>query len=260
MATKESLELTESIGGRRYYRIVRDGVLYRLPSVTTIISAMTDHSAIDEWRKRVGEEEADRISRFSANRGTCMHQKLEYWFTSGTADLNERLAEVNEKMASFVLENGYTKAELDCGNALFNSLMWCGFFERVGEVVSMEDTLHSLTCGGYAGRCDFIMRNREGECVLVDFKTAKRKKKKEWILNYYLQLGAYFVAYYQISRVKVHHAELWISVENDSPQLVYVSQEELVESAKSFLQLCKGYHERYDHLLVEKQQNKNNGN
>lgn len=251
MATKESLELTESISGRRYYNIVKDGKRYKLPSVTTVISAMTDHSAIDEWRKRVGEEEADRISRFSANRGTCMHQKLEYWFTSDIEDKGKRLADVNQKMHAFIAENGYTKEELDCGNGLFNSLMWCGFFERVAEVVGMEDTLYSLTCGGYAGRCDFIMKNHDGEYVLVDFKTARRRKKKEWILNYYLQLGAYFVAYYQLTHIKVHHAELWISVEQDTPQLVYVSEEELIENAKMFLRLCKGYHEQYDHLLTD---------
>lgn len=251
MATKESLELTESIDGRRYYNIVKDGKRYKLPSVTTVIGAMTDHTAIDEWRKRVGDEEADRISKFSANRGTCMHQKLEYWFTSDIEDKGKRLADVNQKMLGFVKENGYTKEELDCGNGLFNSLMWCGFFERVGEVVSMEDTLYSLTCGGYAGRCDFIMKNLEGEYVLVDFKTARRRKRKEWILNYYLQLGAYFVAYYQLTHIKVHHAELWISVEQDIPQLVYISEEELIENAKAFLRLCKQYHEQYDYLLLE---------
>ena len=251
MATKESLELTESIDNKRYYNIEKDGVLYKLPSVTTIIGAMTDHSSLDNWRKNIGEEEANRIMTFSANRGTCMHQKLEYWFTSDIENKKDRLLDVNKKMSAFVQENGYTTDELKCGNELFNSLMWCGFFERVKDVVSMEDTLYSLTCGGYAGRCDFVMKNHADEYVLVDFKTSKRRKRKEWLTGYYLQLGAYFVAYYQIFRIKVHHAELWIAVENDSPQLVYVEEKELVEYAKNFLSLCKQYHQQYDHLLIK---------
>lgn len=249
MATQESLELTESIDNKRYYNITKDAVVHKLPSVTTIIGAMTDNSSIEMWRKRVGEAEADRITRFSANRGTCMHQKLEYWFTSDIKDERKRMLDVNQKMDAFVRENSFTAEEYKCGNELFYSLMVCGFFDRVGRIVEMEDTLYSFTYGGYAGRVDCVYESITGDNVLLDFKTARHKKRRDWIQNYYYQLGAYFVAYYQMYKVKLDYAELWIAVENDSPQLVHVSQQELIESAKVFLNLVKAYHAKYDYLL-----------
>lgn len=180
-----------------------------------------------------------------------MHQKLEYWFTSDIEDRAERMADVNRRMAEFVAKEGYTEAELRVGEDLFNSLMVCGFFERVESIVEMEDTLYSFTCGGYAGRVDCVYRNAGGENVLLDFKTARRRKSREYIQNYYLQLGAYFVAYYQMHKVKLDHGELWIAVENDSPQLIYIDQSELIESAKQFLGLCKAYHQQYGHLVQQ---------
>ena len=79
MATKEALGKTEQINGRRYYN-VEEGTQY--PSVTTILGAFADQSGLDKWRKRVGEAEANRISKFSANRGTVMHQLCEYYILS----------------------------------------------------------------------------------------------------------------------------------------------------------------------------------
>ena len=221
MATAESLNLTETIDNKRYYNITdNDNMPHKLPSVTTILGAMTDHSALDDWRMRVGEAEADRISTFSANRGTCMHQKLEYWFTSDIQDVTARMSDVNRKMAEFIKENGYTEDELRCGDGLFNSLYICGFFKKVAEIVEMENTLFSLEQGGYAGRVDCVYKDNDGKLVLLDFKTSRRKKKREWISNYFMQLSAYWLAYYQMHNILLDRAELWIAVENDVPQCV----------------------------------------
>lgn len=256
MATNESLSITENIDNKRYYRIDKDGVLHKLPSVTTILGNMTDQSSLENWRKRIGYEEAERISRFSANRGTCMHQKLEFWFTSDIEDPKARLEDVNKKMAEFVKENGYTEDELRVGNQLFDKLYICGFFRRIDSIIEMEETLYSFDNGGYAGRVDCIYKNNSGENVLLDFKTAKHTKQKEWITNYLLQLSAYFNAYYQMTGIELDKAELWISCEIDPPQLVEISKEELKIWLKHFLRLVKGYHEKFDYLLEERKQEK----
>ena len=258
MATAESLNLTETIDNKRYYNITdNDNIRRKLPSVTTILGAMTDHSALDDWRTRVGEAEADRISTFSANRGTCMHQKLEYWFTSDIPDTTARIAAVNKKMAGFIKENGYTEEELRCGDGLFNSLYICGFFKKVAEIVEMENTLFSLEQGGYAGRVDCVYKDNDGKLVLLDFKTSRRKKKREWISNYFMQLSAYWLAYYQMHGVLLDRAELWIAVENDIPQCIEISREELKFWLRQFLGLVREYHAKYDYLLSGNEQEKN---
>ena len=105
MSTEQSLATTETINGKRYYNI-GDGKKY--PSVTTILGAMTDKSGIDKWRKRVGNEKADAISKFSSNRGTVMHQFCEYFLGSEKETVRERLIDAQTLIGPFVEENGFT--------------------------------------------------------------------------------------------------------------------------------------------------------
>ena len=67
-------------GSGRYYIVNESGLA--LPSVTTIISETSDKSGLDSWVNRVGQTEADRISKFSANRGTFMHTLHEKYLDS----------------------------------------------------------------------------------------------------------------------------------------------------------------------------------
>ena len=68
----ESLDRTDSPDGRRYLTL--DGNAY--PSVTTVLSILSEES-IAKWRKRVGEEEANRIGGRAAARGTAVHSLIE---------------------------------------------------------------------------------------------------------------------------------------------------------------------------------------
>ena len=47
-----------------------------VPSVTTVISATKDMTHLLAWKKRIGEQEAQRIATESANIGTVMHRSL----------------------------------------------------------------------------------------------------------------------------------------------------------------------------------------
>jgi genome maintenance exonuclease 1 len=239
MATAQSLTLTETINGKRYYVIGE----HKYPSVTTVLGSMTDSSGIDEWRQRVGEEEADRISKFSANRGTIMHQMIEYYLGSDLTSNRERLLESQKKIVEFVKEEGFTDEELEVGRRLFYSFYNNGLFDRISRVISIEETLHSHQMGGYAGRVDNIYENFLSHILILDFKTSRKAKKKEWIKNYFMQIAAYFLAYWEMHGVKPTGGEIWIAVENDEPQIFEVTWEDIKEYGKEFLSLVKKYHE-----------------
>ena len=68
--------------GRRY--LTPSGDAY--PSVTTILSQY-NKKAIMEWRERVGAEEANKISRLAANRGTRVHSLCEHYLLNDLSDL-----------------------------------------------------------------------------------------------------------------------------------------------------------------------------
>ena len=241
MATAESLSITQTINGKRYYIIEEN----KYPSVTTVLGAMTDSSGLDAWRKRVGEEEADRISKFSANRGTIMHQMIEYFLGSEKDSQKERLKEAQTLIIEFSKEEGFTEEELDMGRRLFYSFYNNGFFDKISKVISIEETLYSHQMGGYAGRVDNIYENAKAHLLILDFKTSRKRKKKDWIKNYFLQISAYFMAYWEMHGIKPHGGEIWIAVENDEPQIFEVTWEDIQEYGEEFLGMVKEYHKLY---------------
>jgi len=243
MATAESLATTETINGKRYYNI-GEGIKY--PSVTTILGAMTDKSGIDKWRKRVGEEKADAISRFSANRGTVMHQFCEYFLGSDKETQRERLIDAQTQIGTFVIDNGYTEEETNIGRKLFFNFYNSKCFDRIANVVSIEDTLFSPLMGGYAGRVDIIYENEKGHLVILDFKSSKKPKKEEWIENYKMQIAAYSLAYWEMNGRKPKGGEIWISNEADGfPQVFEMSFDDITKYGKMFLELVKEFHNKF---------------
>jgi len=243
MATAESLATTETINGKRYYNL-GEGIKY--PSVTTILGAMTDKSGIDKWRKRIGEEKADAISKFSANRGTVMHQLCEYFLGSDKETQRDRLMDAQTQIGTFVIDNGYTEEETTIGRKLFFNFYNSKCFDRIANVVSIEDTLFSPLMGGYAGRVDIIYENEKGHLVILDFKSSKKPKREDWIENYKMQIAAYSLAYWEMNKRKPKGGEIWISNEADGfPQVFEMTFDDITKYGKKFLNLVKEFHNKF---------------
>jgi len=144
-----------------------------VPSVTTILSATGDKTALIEWRKRVGEAEATRISTESAGLGTKVHNSLEKyilgeeWDTFGT----NFVSQMAKTMCNQMISQGLSK---------------------IDELYGVEVGL--IAQGLYAGTSDAIGL-WEGQEAIIDFKTAKKIKKREWIEDYFLQGVAYSLAH-----------------------------------------------------------------
>ena len=84
------------IKGKRHYQVKKDNdIIGTFPSVTTILSATSDKSGLVKWRKRVGEEEANRISTLSMNCGTVMHRLVEL-YKPLPGDKKEKLNQLKE--------------------------------------------------------------------------------------------------------------------------------------------------------------------
>ena len=67
----------ETIDGVRYYSVPGDeeGELMKLVSITSVTSHFNKEIFV-KWRKRVGNEEADRVTKAATGRGTDMHLSL----------------------------------------------------------------------------------------------------------------------------------------------------------------------------------------
>ena len=164
-----SLRRVQTKQGRQYVGEDQNPV----PSVTTILGDTGDKTALIAWRKRVGEAEATRISTESAGLGTKVHNALEKyilgeeWDTFGT--------NVVSQLAKTMTTNMINEA-----------------FTKVDELYGVEVGL--IAQGLYAGTADGIGMY-EGEEAIIDFKTAKKMKKREWIDDYFMQGCAYSLAH-----------------------------------------------------------------
>ena len=161
-----------NIKGSRHYQ-TPDG--QPLPSVTTVLSALADKSAIFEWRKRVGNEEADRIMRLATGIGTQVHLHLEKYILEedrpGGTNLIHQMA---HSLSDIVIEKGLS---------------------NIDEVWGTEVPLYYP--GLYAGTADCI-GVWKGRPAMIDFKTTRKPKKREWIDDYFLQCAAYAEAHNQL--------------------------------------------------------------
>ena len=162
----------EKIDGLRHYSI--DGSSERLPSVTTILGqtkTKRDREALENWKRRVGEIEADRVRDEAANRGTAMHKYLEN-LIRGTRSLDlTTIGQDAQRMAEIIVEKGLN----DCSN-----------------VYGIEAVLYYP--GLYAGSCDLIA-SYNGKLAIIDFKQTNKPKQREWIGDYFLQMAAYGMAH-----------------------------------------------------------------
>jgi len=162
--------------GKRVY-LTPDGK--KVPSVTTVLSATQPEDkkqALNEWRKRVGIENAQKITTEAANRGTRMHTYLEHYVKTG--EMKDRGSNpfgwASHAMAETVIKTGLSK---------------------VNEIWGVEIPLYFPKL--YAGTTDGVGIHL-GEEAILDYKQTNKPKKREWIDDYFLQLAAYALAHNEV--------------------------------------------------------------
>ena len=158
------------IEGNRHYDVSNEV----LPSVTTIISLTQSEEkkqSLEQWRKRVGEQEAENIKNTSATRGTLMHSFLEYYVRGEKLLDTTDEGKVASGMGQVIIDQGLKDMEEVWGSEV--TLFYPGLYAGSTDL-----------CGVYGGRES-----------IVDFKQTNKPKRREWIEDYFIQLGAYAMAH-----------------------------------------------------------------
>lgn len=180
-------------GSRRY--TTPDGKIY--PSVTTVLGFNKDKTKLFEWRKRVGEEEANRIVKKSAGRGTKLHSVCESYLLNEMNDLKIRTMMPDVK--DFFLQ---LKPHID---------------ENVGKVYGLEQALYSNRLR-IAGRTDCIAE-WNGKLSIVDYKNSIKEKKEDHIQDYFIQCTAYAEMFGEITGMPIEQIVVAIANEEGNPQI-----------------------------------------
>lgn len=205
---------TETINGKRYY-VTPEGKKY--PSVTTV-SGFSTAKKIKEWRKRVGEEKANKISTQAATRGTAVHKLCEDYINNDV-DYKEKHMPVNIQAFNSI------KPIID---------------KHIDNVVMQECPLFSdyLEVGG---RVDCIAE-WDGKLSVIDFKTSRKTKKKEWIHNYFMQESAYCVMFEERTGLPIKQIVTIITVDNEEPQVFIEDRDNYIWD---FIDIRKHYRNVY---------------
>jgi genome maintenance exonuclease 1 len=210
------------INSKRYYRMVDFPNVppnLILPSVTTVASACAPVGkimALINWRKRVGDEEANRRTRLATDRGTWLHGVLEDLWNG--EDFTYHLERCPEFAPYFQAVEGFV-------NEVRNPMLVesaVGWFSPELEI-------------GFSGTFDMLACMENGAIALVDWKTSYKKKSNSQLADYKMQLGSYTMALEQMYGIEIEKAYCVIAVydpESDKKkselQLIELDQNELV--------------------------------
>ena len=176
----------ETIDGVRYYKVPDADEFIKLVSITSVTSHRNRQFFAD-WRKKVGEEKANRITKRATSRGTDMHTLTEYYLK------NEELPEV-QPISNFLFKISKEKLNL------------------INNIYALEGSLYSKQLG-VAGTVDCIAEY-DGELAIIDFKTSAKPKPREWIEHYFVQCMAYGCMLYELTGISVKKLVIIMACEN----------------------------------------------
>jgi len=212
------------IQGKRHYDI--SSTQTKLPSVTTIISATQSdekRQSLAAWRARLGSQQADRVRDIAALRGTAMHTFLEaYVRGTGHKDLTS-VGKEAEPMAQKIIEAGLGDLE---------------------EIWGSEVTLYYPDL--YAGATD-VVGIYNGRESIIDFKQTNKPKRREWIEDYFIQLGAYAMAHNYVYQTKIQSGIILMCSKDKFFQKFEVSDNEFVGYQHAFLRKVDEYYRNCTH-------------
>jgi ATP-dependent exoDNAse (exonuclease V) beta subunit len=189
--TTDGVRLYETPSGRAY------------PSVTTVTSLLK-RKFIQEWRERVGEEEANKISSQAARRGTRVHSLCENYLS-------------NLQVTPNYLDNEMWQTITPC-------------LDRINNIHALETKLYSDHLE-VAGTVDCIAEF-DGNLSVIDFKTSRRIKEHKDIHDYYMQCSAYAVAFEELTNLPVSQIVIIMAVEDHDPLLFFEKRDDWINQFK----------------------------
>lgn len=210
------LERVDAATGRVYYHGST-----AMPSVTRILSATKDSTALDAWVERVGQEMADRIKNQAAWVGTQMHKVLECVLTRDPLHLHIDELSLRGYEMAFRMVNSY--------------------FANIQEVWGAEVALYYPN--RYAGTTDLVGVYR-GQPAIVDFKQSIKPKRRQYIEDYFHQLAAYAIAHDEVHGTDIQFGAVLIAVQDGTTQEFTTTGDEFSQYKKGWMKRLEQYEKK----------------
>jgi genome maintenance exonuclease 1 len=184
-------QINDPVTRKRVY-LTPDGD--KTPSVTTILSATKDMTALNEWRDRIGHDKAQQITTEAASVGTAMHANLERFLCGMERQPGNNPVHVKANaMAEVIITNGLV---------------------HLDEVWAMEQSLYFP--GLYSGTTDLVAVYK-GNPAVCDHKQTNKPKKAEYVEDYYMQLMAYILAHNEVYGTDIREGHVFMCSRGTDP-------------------------------------------
>lgn len=224
-------------------------VKIKTPGVTSVIGEMLPDPEMEEWVRKVGQEQVDRILTAAGYRGTAMHLFIENFITilSKTKDPSEALRVTQTKTPPELIKEGIPQDKIDIGRELFYKFYYSDWSNAYMGLIAAELPIYSPTLY-YRGKLDVFYNDRVFGPSLTDFKTSSDYIKKGSIkeLKYKIQLGGYANALdemYKDKGLKIKRASiLCVNTKSEALQEVICEGKELEKYKEEFRNLVREYH------------------
>ena len=181
------LHATMKNGVRFYFEEEHPDITY--PSITAVLSANPKKQAgLAAWRKRIGKENAARVTRVAAKQGTSVHKICEDYIDN---------------------KPNYLDGAMPDAIALFNSVK-PHLDKHLTKIYAQEVSMFSKQLG-VAGRVDLIAE-WDDVPVILDFKTSNKPKQPEWVYEHYMQCAGYAAMFYEMTGYPIRDIVVVIAV------------------------------------------------
>jgi genome maintenance exonuclease 1 len=180
-------------------RLYKTPEVNKYPSITTVLS-VRNKKGLAQWRKRVGNDVANHISRTAANRGTKVHHMCEDY-----------------------LNNVAFNSPMDWEKHKKHFLPYCLFSELRDNALTYIDNIYAQEAGLYsdkykvAGRVDCIAEYK-GVPSIIDFKTSTKERIDKYNESYYIQGSAYAEMYKERTGVDISQVVILVVTEDGTVQ------------------------------------------
>lgn len=183
------LDRIDSPEGRKY--ITPSGLYY--PSITTVLSKTSNKPELEAWKRKVGEEEAKRVSGIATRRGTRLHNYLEDFLNNKTIEIKSPSDKMQfESLKPELLANVNNIRHQECH-------LYSDYLQIAGQVDCIADYI--------------------GKLSVIDFKTSKERRHEQDILDYFIQSTFYALAYQELTGIKITQIVIMMMVDYDKPQV-----------------------------------------
>ena len=212
IASRRNIVQVNSEIGRVYVDESNKNLKYH--SITRILGDDPKKKAmINEWRKRVGKEEAGKISKRASGKGTRVHHLIEKTIREEDFNLDDEMPHIQGAYKSLL--RGI-------------SLVASGVFDLERRLIS-----HELKIGGTV---DCIGQMKNGQYAIIDFKTSNKVKKREWIDSYFMQCTAYSEMLKDETEVSIENLIVLIAVDDfKEPQIFLEKRKNWIDPLKTMI-------------------------